>query len=141
MTQIIEIERVPYEEPYHLNLIFKVTDNKVFDNFEIYCKSEHIVNCAESLMEFPVNSSCGFNWELGSENPKDRFGFYFSFKVFLTDSDSKPHIKIRFNNNEDFPDKKVLEFQLTSKLENIKELGRLFKEFSKLESKKIVWND
>ena len=140
MKDSIEIERIPYEEPYHLNLIFKVSDSDMFDHFEIYCKLEHIKHCAETLIKFPINSSENYHWELGSENPKDRWGFYFSFKVSLKDSKNNPNIKIRFNNNEDLPDKKVLEFNLISELENIKELGRLFKEFSKLESKKLVWN-
>ncbi len=139
MTQTIEIKRVQYEEPYHFNLIFKVTDKNTFDRFEIYCKSEHVINCAETLIDFPINIHNDFNWELGSENPKDRFAFYFNFRVSLNKTDTKTNIKIRFNNNEDYPDKKVLQFDLTSNTDEVQELGRLLKTISKLESKQIVW--
>ena len=140
MKNIIEIERIPYEEPYHLELMFKASTEEHAGQLRIYTKTESLKECAQNLIVFPRHSSDSVLWELGSERPEDRFGFYFRFRAILQKSNGESFIQIRLNNNEAAPGTAISEFYMSTKVESIQILGGLIREFSELESSKLFWN-
>lgn len=89
---------------------------------------------------FPRHSTDTFLWELGSERPEDNFAFYFRFRIFLLDSAGHACIQIRLNNNDDFPEKVITEFCITCEPAGINRLGKLFREFAQLKSRKLIWD-
>ncbi len=80
-------------------------------------------------------------WELGSEKPEDRFAFYFLFRVFNNMTQGwTSGIQIRFNNNEEIPFRNITEFCIPCEPAGLNRLGKLFREFAELKSKKLIWN-
>ncbi len=140
MRNLIEIERIPYEEPYHINLIVKASNDSCAGQLEIYDNADALKECASALEIFPRHSTDTFLWELGSERPEDNFAFYFRFRIFLLDSAGQGCIQIRLNNNDDFPEKAITEFCIICEPAGINRLGKLFREFALLKSKKMIWN-
>jgi hypothetical protein len=140
MKNLIEIERIPYEEPNCINLIVKASNNYSASQLEIYDNADALLKCAEALENFPRHSTDSFLWELGSERPEDNFAFYFRFRLFMLDPAGHGCIQIRFNNNGGFPDRAISEFCITCEAAGISKLGKLFKEFSKLKSRKLTWD-
>lgn len=53
MERFIQIVRVPYEEPYHVNLIVKASNGIQAGELEIYDNSESLIKCADALEKFP----------------------------------------------------------------------------------------
>ncbi len=141
MDKFLEIERIPYEEPYHINLVITASNGKSSGQIEIYDNADFLIQIADSLEKFPVDSKDEFKWELGSENPADRFAFYFLFNVFnhMTEGWISA-IHIRFNNNEILPFSEISDFCIPCEPAGINQLGKLFREFAKLNSKKLIWN-
>lgn len=141
MEILIEIERVPYEEPYHINLLVSASNGKSKGHLEIYDNAKKLYDIASGLEDFPKEIQDEFKWELGSEKPEDRSAFYFLFRVFnhMTEGWTSA-IQIRFNNNEDGPDKEICDFCIPCEPAGINRLGQLFREFAQLNSKKLVWN-
>tara|TARA_B100001059_G_C17472647_1_gene397789 strand:+ start:126 stop:365 length:240 start_codon:yes stop_codon:yes gene_type:complete len=79
MENLIEIERIPYEEPYHINLLVSASNRNSRGHLEIYDNAKKLHEIASRLEEFPKGIQDQFMWELGSEKPEDRFAFYFLF--------------------------------------------------------------
>ncbi len=141
MSYHIKIERIPYEEPYHLQLVWDVSNGKVSSRFEYYDNAESLIKMAENLEQFPRNSSDVFLYEIGSEKPEDRFAYYFRFRVFTTDRRGSSAIQIRFCNNNDLPYREIAEFCIQTEPASINRLGKLFREFSKLEKDFLAWSE
>lgn len=140
MEKYLKITRNPYEEPYHINLIFEASNGEQSGILEIYDSADILKECAKALENFPRHSTDIFLWELGSERPEDNFAFYFRFRVFLLDSAGHCCIQIRLNNNEDFPDKAITKFCINCEPADINRLGKLMKEFSELKTTKLYWD-
>lgn len=140
MKTLIEIERFPYEEPYHINLIVKASNEICAGQLEIYDTANSLRDCASALNAFPRHSKDSFVWELGSERLEDNFAFYFRFRVLLMDSAGHTAIQLRFNNNEDHPEKLISEFCITCEPAGVNRLGKLFGEFAKLRARKLIWD-
>jgi hypothetical protein len=84
VSSFLKITRIPYEEPYHLNLVVRASSGSQTGELEIYTTPEALLEGADALSEFPRHSTDVFLWELGSERPEDLWAFYFRFRVFLT---------------------------------------------------------
>ena len=141
MTNYIKIERIPYEEPYHIQLVWDVSNGNISSCFEYYDNAESLIEIAEHLEHFPRHSSDVFLYEIGSEKPEDRFAYYFRFRAFTTNSFGKTAIQIRFCNNRELPDKEIVEFCIQTEAAAINRLGKMFREFGKLEKEYMAWSD
>ena len=86
------------------------------------------------------NDTKHFLWELGSEKPEDNFAFYFKCEFSLSMQYSECVIGIRLNNNLQGIDKSISEFYIQCNSSELNELGRLFREFSKLKRETLNWN-
>jgi hypothetical protein len=100
MHPFIQITRHPYEEPHHVNLVVSAGDGTFRGALEIYANAEDLSNVADALIGFPKSDDHVYTWELGSEDEKDRFAFYFRFRVFPTSLTGRCAVELRFNNNE-----------------------------------------
>ncbi|MBQ4804548.1 hypothetical protein J8L88_16930 [Aquimarina sp. MMG015] len=140
MKKLIKIVRNSYEEPYHINLIFNASNGETSGQLEIYDHAEKLKILADALEDFPFNSKNAFLWELGSENPKDNFAFYFKCEFSLIKHSSECFIRIRLNNNRNGIEKSISEFSIRCYPTELNKLGKLFREFSKLEKHTLIWN-
>ncbi|SEL08440.1 hypothetical protein SAMN04487910_1664 [Aquimarina amphilecti] len=135
MEKTIHIIRQPYEEPYHINLIFRASNGQSTGELEIYDNAEQLKELADALEGFPFNGTKTFLWELGSEKPKDNFAFYFKCEFSLLKHSSDCIVRIRLNNNKN----SLSEFNIQCYTTELNKLGQLFREFSKLKKKTLTW--
>ena len=139
MNELIKIIRQPYEEPYHINLIFKATNGDYTGTLEIYENAEYLKKLADVLEDFPFNGINNFLWERGSENPEDRFAYYFKCDFALKNKSGDCIIKIRLNNNDFDDNKSIAEFNIECYPADLNRLGKLFREFSILKKETLIW--
>ncbi|MDY7395630.1 hypothetical protein UMM65_10285 [Aureibaculum sp. 2210JD6-5] len=135
MEKIIHIVRQPYEEPYHINLIFEASNGQNTGQLEIYDNADQLKKIAEALEDFPLNGTKHFVWELGSEKQKENFAFYFKCEFSLLNHSNDCVIGIRLNNNKN----SLSKFNIHCSPSELNKLGQLFREFSKLEKKTLTW--
>jgi hypothetical protein len=107
---------------------------------EFYDSADSLKICGAALAEFPANASDAFTWQLGSEHPKDRFAFFFRFRVSLTNASGTCAISLRFNNNQPGEDSAISEFSIIAEPAGINNLGRLLNAFSELETEMLHWD-
>lgn len=139
MSPYIRITRIPYEEPHHIHLVWEVCNGNQKWNFDYYDNADSLIKFSEKLEVFPIHISDVFLWELGSEYPEDRWGYYFRFRTFVWNSVGHCAIQIRFNNNKILPYLEIAEFCIKVDAAEINRLGRLFRGFSELNHELLVW--
>ncbi len=141
MRNYIKIERIPYEEPYHVQLVWNVSNGNCNSTFEYFDNADSLRKMAEALEQFPRHGKDVFLFEIGSEKPEDNFAYYFRFRVFTTDLKGQSAIQVRFCNNADLPYREISEFCIHAESAAINRLGNLFREFGKLEKEYMAWSD
>ena len=62
-------------------------------------------------------------------------------RVFMTNSRGSSAIQVRFCNNNELPYREIVEFCIQTEPAAINRLGKLFREFSKLERDFLVWSE
>jgi hypothetical protein len=139
MSFTVDIKRIPYEEPYLLNLIFNVSSGSNSFELEVYEDATQLSEYASHLTEFPRHNTDTFNWVLGSEYPEDRYAYFFRLRAYLIDSACHSAMHFRVNNNEEHPDKIISEFSFLAEPNQINAFGRLLKEFSKFQHSRLLW--
>ena len=141
MDNCIRIERIPYEEPYHIELYWEVSNGSISANFMYYDNADSLEKMAEALEVFPRHTKDIFLYEIGSEKPEDNFAYYFRFRVFTTNNIGGSAIQIRFCNNAELPNKEVVEFCIKAEPADINRLGKQFRQFSKLKETYLAWSE
>lgn len=141
MGNFIRIERIPYEEPYHVQLVWEVSNGDISSRFEYYDNTESLKEIGKGLEHFPRHGGDVFLHEIGSEKPEDRFAYYFRFRAFSTDSRGGSAVQIRFCNNSELPYRKSFEFCIQAEPAALNRLGKLFLEFAKLKQEYMAWSD
>ena len=139
MTPSIKIIRYPYEEPHHLNLVIEATNGPFRGRLEFYCNASDLIELSNELEAFPRHASAVYLWELGSERVEDRFAHYFRFRLFTIDSVGHCAIQLRFNNNEELPDREIAEFCIEAEPSELVKFGNLVRKFSRLEHEVLFW--
>ncbi len=139
MASSLTITRHPYEEPYHVNLVVRaVTDGAVAEQ-EIYANATDLRTLADAMTGFPKSASDRYSWEIGSEQPDDRFAYFFCLTVRQIRARGRCAVHVRFNNNEEFPDHRVAEFSFGAMPADLDRLGRQLAVFAKLEDTVLEW--
>lgn len=139
LRPFLRIVRQPYEEPDHLNLLVSASNGRQRGELEIYANAEDLETAARRLTGFPADASDTFVWELGSEDPEDRFAFYFRLRFWRVAHSGECGVELRLNNNGDPPDREVAEFSLVAYPADIDQLADLLREYSKLEHRVLEW--
>ncbi len=121
-------------------LSFRVSNGRtlaMLDNF--YISSVNLIAWADALEKFPRHREDVFLFQVGSENPDDKWQYYFQFRAFTTDSLGHSALHFRFNNNKDLPEREVSELCVKAEPSQINNLGKLFREFAKLNHSVLRW--
>ncbi len=139
-TSGIRITRYPYEEPFHLNLHIEASNGRVNSTLEYYCNADDLKTLGKQLVDFTGASSEAVVYELGSEEPKDRFAFFLSFRVKPLDSTGHCAVLIRLNNNEEPPSREISEFSIKANVADVNRLGDLLIGFSRLQHRVLEWH-
>jgi hypothetical protein len=84
MVYHIKIERIPYEEPYHLELHWDISTSTQSVKFVLYQNANDLLTIASGLENFPLHANDLFSYEIGSEKKADNFAYYFQLNAFLT---------------------------------------------------------
>ena len=132
--------RIPYEEPYHLNLAIKVSNGRQSGELEFYTSVASLVDCAEALQRFPQNARDEFVWSLGSEDVNDRFSFFVRLHLQLANSGAGAAINLRLINNVEPSKGQSTDIPMPCEIAGINLLGSLVKRFSKFEGEILRWN-
>jgi hypothetical protein len=61
-------------------------------------------------------------------------------QLFTTDAWGHSALQIRFNNNQDLPDREIVDMCIRAEPAQINQLGALFKRFSTLEHQVLYWS-
>lgn len=138
MKKSLHLIRIPYEEPYHLNLLIRVSNDDHSAELEFYTSNESLLKFAEDLENFPMDNQQEVIWELGSENPEDKFGFFFRIHATLNTSNDVS-INIRLCDNSDIIHPICSNLILSCNVEELNNLGRLLNHFSVLGEMKLQW--
>lgn len=140
MSAFIRITRVPYEEPHHVNLVYEVSNGRQTGIFEFFDRAAAISDIASALEVFPRGPDDVFLYEIGSEQAKDRWAYFFRFRVFCTSATGQCAIQIKFNNNEPLPDLETFEFCIKAEPAQINRFGALMREFANLKHAVLEWS-
>jgi hypothetical protein len=139
MDSYLRITRHPYEEPYHLLLQWEVSNGNHATKFEIYVNASALSDLADGLEAFPRHATDVFLFEVGSERPEDRWAYYFRFRAFTTDGLGHTAVQLRFNNNQELPERAIAEFCISAEPARLNHLGRLFRQFAALQDDRLEW--
>ena len=129
--KFIRIERIPYEEPHHLNLIVSVSNGTQTGQVEIYLCPDDLSVLAENIKGFPSSIGHEYLWELGSDKPSDNFAFYFKLYFYNVDAAGNCRIVCSMNNNEEWiGESEISHFSLDCRLEELNVLSNLLLKLS-----------
>ena len=140
MTRRIRIERFPYEEPHHVELVVNVAEGDQASSIHYYTNASDLKELGQAFSSFPLGGAKEHMYEIGSENPEVSFAYYIRIRLHLISANGESGIEIRFNNNREPPERCISEFTLRAEVAGINRLGALLSEFGELKSKVLVWN-
>lgn len=138
-TQII-VKRYPYEEPYHTQIEFIVSNGVFSGRTDIYCNVEDLKEIGKSLQNFPNKIADEYIYEYGSEKPEDRNYRHFWLKVYTVDSLGHCAIQFNINNNTEEPEEGICRFSILAEASAVNNLGKLFEKFSELKHLEFRWS-
>src|SRR6267142_1260284 len=136
----IRITRHPYEEPYHLNLHIEASNGRVSGVLEYYCGAEDLKKLGTQLADLTGSHGAEVIYELGSEQPSDRFAFFLGLRVKPVDSSGHYVLHVRLNNNEEPPSREVTEFSIKADVADLNRLGNLLVGFGRLQHRVLEWH-
>jgi hypothetical protein len=140
MKPFIRIIRHPYEEPYQIDLVVTAWNGKLWGEIEIYTNPGELKLIGRELHGFPKGRDDIVLWEIGSEDPLERWAFYFRFRVFIVHPGGLSAVELRFNNNQKPPYQEVSEFCIPAHPSDLDRLAHLLVRFSELKHTTLEWN-
>jgi hypothetical protein len=135
----IRITRIPYEEPYTLNLRIEASNGRLTGELEYYCASDDLTSLGRQLAAYTGPRNPEVTYELGSEDPTARFAYFLSLRVQPLDFKGHCAIRVRFNNNEQPPDREVSEFAIEADAADLKRFGEQLIDFGALFKLVLDW--
>jgi hypothetical protein len=138
-TQIV-VKRHPYEEPYHTQIEFIVSNGVFSGSTDIYCNVEDLKEIGKALQNFPNKIGDEYIYKYGSEKSEDRYYRHFWLKVYLIDSLGHCAIQFHINKNAEEPDEGICRFSILADTSAINNLGKLFERFSELKHLEFRWS-
>ncbi|MEP3213305.1 MAG: hypothetical protein ABJQ29_08930 [Luteolibacter sp.] len=141
MMPLLKLTRIPYEEPYHIELHVEAANGRQHASIEYYTNADDLSKLGDALLQFPFAESREHIYEIGTEDPAARFAYHLPFRFFLIRPTGSSGIEIRFcNNRESAPDREVAEFTIPCEVAGLNRLGQLLKEFGRLEHRVLEWD-
>jgi hypothetical protein len=140
MEPQIIVKRYPYEEPYHTQIEFFVSNGVFSGGTDIYCNVTDLSEIGKALQNFPKNIDDEYIYEYGSEKPEDRFYRHFWLKVYVISLLGRCAIQFHINNNTKEPNEGICRFSIIAEAAEVNNLGKLFEEFSRLNHLEFRWS-
>ncbi|RLS42841.1 MAG: hypothetical protein DWH81_03675 [Planctomycetota bacterium] len=137
----IEIQRVPYEEPYALCLMISVGNGSFSGSLEYYCNTSDLMEMGVAFESLQQQANHSYVYQRGSSNPEDRWAYFFHISVLVLDSSGHCHLNLEIDNNRTPPERASCSFVISTDVSAIKRLGRLLKTFAQLEHSILRWSD
>lgn len=135
------VKRYEYEEPYHTQLEFIISNGSFSSTIDFYCNVEDIKKIGEALSSFPQKIDDEFSYTNGSDDPNDRHYRLFTIRAYTTDGVGHCAIQFKVNLNQSEPSEGQSVFSIVTEAAAINKLGKLFVKFSSLEHKELHWSN
>lgn len=142
MSNFVQIQRIPYEEPYNLELHWKISGEDTTSFFELYDNADILSKFAQALLNFPKSSGDKYTYQLGSEKVSDKTAYFFKVEFFMRNSRGHDAaIDIKFVNHQQYANTRIVDYSLYTNSSRIRQLGKLFSEFSTLDPEILYWSE
>jgi hypothetical protein len=140
MKPLLIVRRYEYEEPYHTQLEFVVSNGLFCGSTDIYCNVAKIKEIGSNLKRFPQKFGDEYRYEYGSENVADRFYRYFLMRAYTKNTFARCAIQFKINLNTEEPNEGLCIFSILADTAQINKLGDLFVTFSELKHMEFHWS-
>ncbi len=134
----IGIKRVPYEEPYHLNLLISVSDGASEGSLEYYCNTSDLLDIGNALEAISEGGRNEYVYEVGSTQPKNRWAYHFYLRA-LASTPEKCELQIAFTDHSAEPIHSY-KFSITSNFDSVSLLGTQFLHLGRLNLTEFNWS-
>ncbi len=134
------IRRLPYEEPYHTQLEFIVSNGLLAVKVDIYCSVRDIADIGNALVTFPKEIGDQYVYEYGSEDPAAKFYRHLRLRAYTVGSVGHCALQFTVNLNQPQPDEGTTQFSLKADPAEINRLGELLVTFSQLKHLELQWS-
>jgi hypothetical protein len=134
------VRRYPYEEPYHAQLEFTVSNGVFAGSTDIYCNVADIANIGHGLLAFPSKVGDEYVYEYGTEDPSARFYRHFVLRAYTIDGAGHCALQFAINLNQAEPKEGVCRFSMPVETSALNRLGKLFKVFAELQHLELQWS-
>lgn len=136
----IKVIRIPYKNPYHLKLRMVASNGRRTAETEFYVGTKALTDWAANLKKSTRQWDNTYIWQCGSELPEDKCAYYLMLRVITTGASGRPcTIHLRFKNNIAPTEREISEFRIQAEASALDRLGRLFREFARLEHEVLMW--
>jgi hypothetical protein len=140
LAPYIRVRRLPYEEPYHIQLEFTVSNGVFSGCTDIYGRVDTLTEIGNSLRQFPNKIGDEYRFEYGSEDPSVRFYRCFVMRAYTTSHRGYCNLQFMINQNKAEPNEGVCKFSITNiEPAALNRLGELFVTLSKLQHLELQW--
>jgi hypothetical protein len=136
----IQLKRYPYEEPYHLHLLFSANNGLFGGVLEYFCNADDLKKIGLALQSFPENIPDDYIYEIGSTRPEDNFAYYFALHAYTTDTSGHCAFQIVIDNKRNKPTEGECRFSIEAEPSAINRLGELLLIFSELKHHSMDWS-
>jgi len=147
MKPFIQITRhLDDVEPHALRLVIIASNGLTTGCLDFYLNAGDLKKAGNALTEFSYEKTSDYLLEVGSERKEDNFSHYFRFKAFPTGKGYRSYaIELRLNNNQNLREygwsylHQECNFSIETDIDNLRELGSLLNDFSKLKQDRLYW--
>ena len=135
----IHIKRIPYEEPYHVNLLITADNGQFSGYLDYYCNASALTEIGKALEDFPRRVPDEYLHESGSPRPEERCAYHFALRAYTTDMSGHCALQITMANNQETPTEGSCLFSIPVEAAALNRLGKLLCQFGKLTEEEMHW--
>jgi hypothetical protein len=136
MSSLLRVTRVPYEEPYHLDLVFEAAIPGYRATVEVYTSVADVRDAGERLARFPDDGD--FHWEIGDRDPA-RSPYHLALHAWRLDGAGHGALAVRFASHGDALTRRVAEFAFQVVPADLDRLARQLRAFAELRELVLEW--
>jgi hypothetical protein len=139
MEPYIVMRRVPYEEPYHLNIELEASNGTFGGAVDFYCSPQALLKIGAALSAFPVKIPDEYIFEYGSPGVGNRVYRHVLLRAYTVGAVGHCGLQISMNRNCAPPDEGICEFSILAEAAALNKLGHLLQRFAQLEHLELKW--
>lgn len=123
----IKVRRFPYEEPYHTEILFWVSNGLFMGGTELYCAVDTLQKIGTALKVFPRSVPDEYNFEYGGKRREgSRSHRYFLLRAYTVNRAGASAIQVIIDLNNETPYDGYCEFSFDVEPLHLNRLGHLF---------------